>query len=428
MANKKNILVFPCGSEIALEIYRSLKYSTHFNLIGGSSINDHGKFIFDDYLGGLPFITDDNFIPVMKGIVEDRNIDAIYPAMDAVIVELKKHEDELGCKIISADLSVVETCLSKSKTYAELDGIIKVPKIFKASEVRYFPVFGKPDVGYGSRGGKKITSVKTLDEFVSSSPESILCEFLPGDEYTVDCFTNKDGELLYFMPRVRQRVMNGISVNTVPYYDDMPEFAEIVRATNQKINFRGAWFLQLKRDSNGKLTLLEIAARLGGSSSLSRGKGVNFAQLTLFDAFGYDVSVVDNDYAIELDRALDTVYKIDIEYEEVFCDFDDCLLIDEKYINTELIAFLYQCINEGKKITLLTKHVNDIDETLYKFRLTGIFDRVIHVNSEDEKPDYVDNVNAIFIDDSFAERAAVRSELGIPVFSVDMVRCLLRQL
>src|SRR5665213_4206811 len=120
MANKKNILVFPCGSEIALEIFRSLKYSTHFNLIGGSSTDDHGKYIYEDYIGGIPYITDENFIPVMKKIADDRNIDAIYPTMDAVIVELKKHEEELGCKVISADLAVVETCLSKSETYKQL--------------------------------------------------------------------------------------------------------------------------------------------------------------------------------------------------------------------------------------------------------------------------------------------------------------------
>lgn len=426
MANKKNILVFPCGSEIALEIYRSLKYSTHFNLIGGSSVNDHGKFIFDDYIGDIPFITDEKFIPAMRKIVKDRKIDAIYPAMDAVIVALKKHEKELGCKVVSADLAVVEACLSKSETYRQLNGIIRVPEIFKPSEVEQLPVFGKPDVGYGSRGTKKIDTAEALEEFIANNPRSLLCEYLPGEEYTVDCFTNRDRELLYFMPRVRQRVMNGISVNTIPYCDNISEFSEIVEAINQRIKFRGAWFVQLKRSSEGKLTLLEIAARLGGSSSLSRGKGVNFAQLTLFDALGHDVSVIENDYNIELDRALDTVFRIDIDYEEVFCDFDDCLLIDKKYINTELIAFLYQCINEDKKITLLTKHANDIEETLYKFRLTNVFDRTIHINSEDEKARYVDNTNAIFIDDSFAERAAVRSKLGVPVFSVDMVRCLLK--
>ena len=426
MANKKNILVFPCGSEIALEIYRSLKYSTHFNLIGGSSVNDHGKFIYEDYIDGIPFITDKEFISVMKKIVQDRKIDAIYPAMDAVIVALKEHEEELGCKVVSASLVTVKTCLSKSETYKELDGLVRVPKVFKPNEaVDSLPVFGKPDIGYGSRGTKMIDTPDALNEFAGSNPDSILCEYLPGEEYTVDCFTNKNGELLYFMPRIRQRVMNGISVNTIPYSDEASEFSDIVETINQKIKFQGAWFVQLKRNSAGKLALLEVAARLGGSSSLSRGKGVNLAQLTLFDAFGHDVKIVENDYSIELDRALDTVFRIDIDYEEVFCDFDDCLLIDEKHVNTELITFLYQCINEGKKLTLLTKHAEDINDTLHRFKLANIFDRIIHITSEDEKPEYIDNRNAIFIDDSFAERVAVRDRFGIPVFSVDMIRCLL---
>ena len=47
----KRILVFPCGSEIALEIYRSLKYSIHFELVGASSIDDHGKFVYKEYIG-----------------------------------------------------------------------------------------------------------------------------------------------------------------------------------------------------------------------------------------------------------------------------------------------------------------------------------------------------------------------------------------
>jgi len=59
---KKNVLVFPCGSEIGLEIYRSLSKSIHFNIIGASSIDDHGKFIFQNYIGDAPFVEDANFI------------------------------------------------------------------------------------------------------------------------------------------------------------------------------------------------------------------------------------------------------------------------------------------------------------------------------------------------------------------------------
>ena len=428
MKNKKNILVFPCGSEIALEIYRSLKYSTHFNLIGGSSVDDHGKFVYEDYVDGIPFITDGDFIPVLKQIVKNRKIDAIYPAMDAVIVALKKHESELGCKVIAPDIYVTEMCLSKTETYRHLKNTIKVPKVFVPSKVHRsdLPLFGKPDVGYGSRGAKKVETIEAVNELMSGDDNIILCEYLPGEEYTIDCFTNKKGELLYFMPRVRQRVMNGISVNTIPYIGDRHEFSIVVNAVNDKIQFRGAWFIQLKRNSENELILLEIASRLGGSSSLSRGKGVNLAQLTLFDALDYDVSIIENDYNIELDRALDTVFKIDVDYEEVFCDLDDCLLIDEHYVNIELVAFLYQNINMGKKLTLLTKHAKSIDKTLSEMRLANLFDRVIHINSNNEKSRYIDNKNAIFIDDSFAERRAVKDKLGVPVFSVDMVRCLLK--
>ena len=66
----KNILVFPCGSEIALEIYRSLRYSTHFKLIGANSLDDHGKFVFETYIGGVPFVTNPDIIPTLFHIVK----------------------------------------------------------------------------------------------------------------------------------------------------------------------------------------------------------------------------------------------------------------------------------------------------------------------------------------------------------------------
>ncbi len=77
---KQNILVFPCGSEVGLEIYRSLEGSIHFELFGASSVEDHGRFVFERYIGGLPFVTDIHFIPALREIVLRHRIDAIYPS------------------------------------------------------------------------------------------------------------------------------------------------------------------------------------------------------------------------------------------------------------------------------------------------------------------------------------------------------------
>jgi len=43
---KTRILVFPCGSEIGLEIHNSLRFSTHIELFGGSTIANHGKYVY----------------------------------------------------------------------------------------------------------------------------------------------------------------------------------------------------------------------------------------------------------------------------------------------------------------------------------------------------------------------------------------------
>ena len=425
---KKNILVFPCGSEIALEVYHSVKDSAHFNLIGASSVNDHGMFVFKDYIGGLPFITDEKFIAEIKKIVDERHIDAIYPAMDAVIKVLKTNEELLGCKVIASCAETTEICLSKSRTYEKLAGIIKTPVTYKnEKEVVKYPVFVKPDVGYGSRGAKKISTEAELRVYISENPQSLICEYLSGKEYTVDCFTDFNGNLTVVKPRERCRVMNGISVNTKPVVDN-GEFKDFAYKINNKIKFNGAWFFQVKRDENGVLTLLEIASRFGGSSSLFRAKGINFALMSLYNAFDIPVSVIENDYDVEMDRALDNKFKIDVSYNEVFVDFDDCLYLDKKTVNTSLIAFLYRCVNEGKKITLLSKHddkkLGKLDELLEELRVQNLFDRIIHINSDDCKYKYIDNKNSIFIDDSFAERRDIAKNCGIPVFSLDMVEVL----
>lgn len=421
--SKKNILVFPCGSEVALEIYRSLKNDIHFHLIGASSVEDHGKFVFEDYIGGLPYVTDSNFLSVLVEIVKTRKIDAIYPAMDMVISVIKKAEDDLPCKVIASSKETVDICLSKRKTYETLQGIVKVPFLYSNyNDDSIYPVFCKYDVGYGSRGAEKVRDYSGLLAYKKDHCGSIVCEYLSGEEYTVDCLTNKYGDLLFVGARTRGRVSNGISVNTKPC--DNKEFLPLVEAINKKINFRGAWFAQFKRDKNGVLTLLEIAARLGGSSSLYRAQGVNFASLSIYDTFDVSISILNNDCTIEMDRSLDNVYKIDIEYDEVYCDYDDCCVLEEKMVNTDMVGFLYKCINQGKKVTLLTRHDKGLDGDIKRMRLEGIFDSIITISDNTPKAKYIKNLKSIFIDDSFSERKNVHDSLGIPVFGVDMIKYL----
>jgi ATP-grasp in the biosynthetic pathway with Ter operon len=425
---KKNILVFPCGSEIGLEIHRSLKYSTHFNLIGGSSVDDHGRFIFEQYIENIPFHDAQEFIDTVKQLVVVHKIDAIYPTMDAVARTLKNNQDLLGCLVIGSPAEATAICASKKLTYEKLNSCVPIATLFSSvDDPDNYPLFIKPDVGYGSRNVFLAKNVNSAREFLKEKADAgdfLICEYLPGEEFTIDCFSDRHGNLLFSGARKRVRISNGISVNTTQTDEYNELFTAYAEAINRTLKPRGAWFFQMKLDQANSPKLLEVAARLGGSSSLFRSKGVNFALLSAFDCFDMDVEILLNEYDSELDRALSNKYKLNIDFQNVYVDYDDCLLLGDK-VNHEMVAFIFSARNQGKKITLITRHLGDLDASLKKYRLYNLFDEVKHITNKDKKSEYVIAESSIFIDDSHAERVDVKRKHGIPVFSPDMIEALI---
>jgi hypothetical protein len=224
--------------------------------------------------------------------------------------------------------------------------------------------------------------------------------------------------------RERLRIRDGIAVHSRPM--DYPEFSTIAGIINNHLTFRGTWFFQLKENTRGEPALLEIASRAAGTMALNRNKGINLPLLSLYDAQGSEVDIIENNYKIEIDRALTNRFKIDYYYRYVYVDFDDCIIFKGK-INTLLMMFLYQCINENKKIILLTKHKDreDLESQLKTFRMDHLFDEIIHLAEQDSKADYIKHFPAIFVDDSFGERHSVFKTTGIPVFDLSSIESLI---
>ena len=106
----------------------------------------------------------------------------------------------------------------------------------------------------------------------------------------------------------------------------------------------------MKYNSNGELKLLEIGVRVSGTMMLNRVRGVNFVELALYQKLGFDIEVVFNNIEVSLARALIPKYKCNVEYENLYIDFDDTLFLEEKYINTNLIKLIFQAKNKNKKV------------------------------------------------------------------------------
>lgn len=159
---------------------------------------------------------------------------------------------------------------------------------------------------------------------------------------------------------------------------------EIAGQISQRLQMRGAWFFQLKRNDEGEYRLLEAATRVAGTMCVERAAGVNLPLLTVFDAMGYDVSVEKQLDTVEVDRALGNVYRLPISYDEVYVDFDDTITVHGK-INTVMMQFLYQCVNKEIPIHLITKHAADIRESLRKYKIAEeLFASITHIDPEKE--------------------------------------------
>lgn len=421
------ILVFPCGSEIGLELHRALKDIRFIDLYGGSSVEDHGAFVYQNYYGGIPYVTAPDFLEVLNRYIDDNHIDFVFPAMDSVIAAMSRNRDQIHAKLLTCPDETVQLCRSKARTYARLAGCDFLPGIYAApEEVPGYPVIIKPAESQGSQGFLILKSEEELrHELAVRTEEQVICEYLPGVEYTIDCFTDRHGVLRYVSCRDRHRIRNGISVNSSLTQPD-PRVREIAAAINEKMKFRGVWFFQLKKNRRGEYKLLECATRVAGTMCVERAAGVNLALLTVFDALDYDVDLPEQLPCVTVDRALNNVFRLDLEYDEVYMDFDDTVIVHDR-VNFTVLQFIYQCVQRDIPVILLTRHDTDVVEDLKARKIAPeLFSRIVCLPRSERKIDHVcPSAKALFVDDSFAERKAMTDAYGIRSLGVDAVEALL---
>jgi hypothetical protein len=204
-----------------------------------------------------------------------------------------------------------------------------------------------------------------------------------------------------------------------------PRFETLARAINDELHFRGQWFFQLKERAGGELVLLEIAPRAAGASGFTRLMGVNLPLLSLHDALNSEVAISPNRYSLVTDRALATRARLDFRFGHVFADLDDTVLWDGG-VNHRLLAVLYRFRGEGKKLHLVTRHgarhPDSAREALETRAISPeLFDRILEIPEGGRKSGLIDRPDAIFIDDSHAERAEVADAREIPVFDINQI-------
>lgn len=425
---KKKVLIFPAGAENALEIYDALKYNVNVDVYGASGKKDFAEYKFpkEKYIEGNFYINTLEFKTDFQKLLEQYNIDIVIPTHDEIALYFAENRDAFSAQILISDARTARICREKKLMYEIVKDMDFCPTVYKNIEDiadDEFPVFMKPNKGAGAVGAKCVYDKKTLEE-VNDLDSYVVTEFLPGEELSVDCFTNRKNELTFVGARSRDRIQMGIAFRSTTV-ETTPEIYEIAKTINERLRFLGAWYFQIRKDQDGKYKLLEISCRQAGTMTLYRHMGINFPMLGIFELLGVDTSYVLNEGSCQVERCLNSKFKYNYEYKKVYIDFDDTIIVNNQVCDV-LIRFIYQCINKGIKLILLTRHDKDLSETMKKHRLSeSLFDEIHHFDFSKKKIEFIQPEKAIFIDNSFAERREVFETYQIPVFDVDMVDMLI---
>lgn len=420
-----NVLIFPAGTEIGREIWLSLRHVKDVTLfLGGADYDNHARYYGEAY-HILPAVNQPGWQNSLNQFIETCRIDFIFPAHDEALVALAQQQDLLGARVVAPGKECCEITRSKTATYHALRDIIPVPQLFEhAGRVERWPVFVKPDRGQGAQGAERVDTAAALEQALLRTPSAIICEYLPGREFTIDCFSSRKQGLLFCQARSRERVRAGISMGSETL--SLPGIETLAAKIATRLGIFGAWFFQVKFAENGSLTLLEVAPRIAGTMATNRIRGVNFALLSLYEHNNISLALLPVAGNVRVSRALVNRYRFTLEYRHAYVDFDDTLLLKGK-LCLPLMTFLFQCLNEGVGCTLITRHRGDIHQQLRRWRLESLFDEVIHLRAGEKKSDFIHRADAIFIDDSFAERREVSRAKNIPTFDLSMLEALLKE-
>lgn len=117
MNRKINVLIFAAGEINSVELHDSLSHNVNIELYGASSIDRHGSYIFKNYRCDLPMITDCSFIEEFNKLIDEWNIDLVFPNHDTIALFLAENQHRINAQIAVSPYETALICRDKKRIY-----------------------------------------------------------------------------------------------------------------------------------------------------------------------------------------------------------------------------------------------------------------------------------------------------------------------
>lgn len=272
------VLVTGAGGPAGINTVLSLRKSRLFRVITTDITGIcEGAFLSSKHFIISPALNENEFLRDLSSLIKNEKVDVVILTVDEEIAVLAKHLNavDFSSKLIIHPRETIEICLNKLKTYEYLGKIVPniVPEYSLdpkslSSEI----VVKKPMVGRGSRGVE--VSKKCL---MKEESGFFFVEYLPGREWTVDVVTDRSGNPIVIVPRIRLKTRGGVSVIGMVKLDG--RIIEYTKRILSALRFTGPLNIQFREDGNSNPKLLEINPRFSGGLDITMSAGADLPRI-----------------------------------------------------------------------------------------------------------------------------------------------------
>ena len=271
----------------------------------------------------LPALKDKLYIDALLQLCIDQEVSLIIPTIDTeleLLTENANRFEAIGTKLLVANGYTIQLSQDKYLTFKFFKSLgLDTPSTYLAKEMDNIelPCFAKPSNGSSSINTFKINSKRELDFFKDYIPNCIIQDYIIGTEYSIDIFSDFDGNPIYITPRIRLATRSGEVLKSKIVHDlELINFSKMIC---EKLKSTGPITIQaIKSNTDNKYYFIEINARFGGGSPLSMMAGADSASILYDLLLGKEPCIANN-----------------IEYNTVFSRFDQTIMLLEKEDNNE---------------------------------------------------------------------------------------------
>lgn len=318
-----NVLITCCNSGVIPPITNLIKSS---NLIGkcrligvdsSSLSNGLSKKYFDKAYQVPNGDSGKEYIDALVSICEKENVNVILAGSDDEALNLKQNESAFSARIIGSSFNKMALLSDKFELSTSLqENGLEVPDFFIADSLENLesklqtlgypnsPVLIKPRSGRGSRGLKLIMGkVDRFENFnskvnheidffelkrifenrESELPNYLFSEYLPGDKYSADVLVD-NGKVASMVLRNngnKPKVAPPTMIADIVYDRDVIEYA---KQCCECLGLDDFAQVEVGRDKNGILKLIEINGRLDATLAITTGIDLNYYELLIYKA------------------------------------------------------------------------------------------------------------------------------------------------